>query len=179
MKTARARPAVPPKTGRRSLPVPKTADLSEIDFDILGGLLSFYVRSVNLALSRDLDTRMDVPPLAHGTGKISTLLLVGANPGIRPSVVAHFIMKDRSAMVRLLDQLVSAGLIVQKISPTERRARELYLTQKGQAAAERVRRIAVDQSDRFFHMLSERECDQLRTILGKVYRAVVNETEPD
>lgn len=164
MRSATAR-----KTKRRPRAVPRTTDLSGVNFDVLQGLLSFYVRSINLALTRDLDGRMDVEPLAHGTGKISTLLLVASNPGIRPSVVAHFIMKDRSAMVRLLDQLVGAGLIRRTVSKSERRAHELHLTPKGQAAAARVRRIAIEQSDRFFDMLSASECDSLRTILAKVY----------
>ena len=66
--------------------VPRTADISEIDLDILGGLLSFYIRVINLVLGRDLDGKMRGTPVARGTGKISTLLLVAANPGIRPSV---------------------------------------------------------------------------------------------
>src|SRR4051794_10502354 len=117
--------AAPP---RRGPPSPKTIDHSGIDFDIFGNLLSFYARSVVLKLNQDLDARMAGLPVARGTGKISTLLLVGANPGIRPSVVAHYITKDRSAMVRLLDQLQAAGLIEQRVSASERRARELYLT---------------------------------------------------
>src|SRR5918912_418509 len=93
--------------------------------------------------------------LARGTGKVATLLLVDANPGIRPSVVAHFILKDRSAMVKLLDQLTRAGLIEQKVSAAERRAHELYLTPKGRALARKVRAIAIEQSESFFSVLGE------------------------
>jgi len=157
----------------RTRPVPKTVDYSDVDFDILGDLLSFYLRSVNLALSRDYEPKMDAVSLARGTGKVSTLLLVDANPGIRPSVVAHFILKDRSAMVRLLDQLTRAGLIEQKVSATERRAHELYLTPKGQALARRVRASAVEQSEGFFSILSEEERAGLLRVLRKLYRHYV------
>ena len=108
---------------RRGLKPPKTIDYLNIDFDIFGDLLSFYVRTLNLLVSRNLDTRMEELGLAGGTGKIATLLLVGANPGIRPSVLAHIIRKDRSAMGKLLDAMGEAGLVEQRVSPEERRAR--------------------------------------------------------
>jgi DNA-binding MarR family transcriptional regulator len=85
-------------------------------------------------------------------------------------VVAHFILKDRSAMVKLLDQLTRAGLIEQKVSAAERRAHELYLTPKGRALARKVRAIAIEQSEGFFSVLSEDERASLLTILRKLYR---------
>jgi DNA-binding MarR family transcriptional regulator len=162
----RARPRSNPQ-------VPKTIDFSEIDFDIFTDLLSFYVRTVNMLVSRDLDEQMAALEVAGGTGKISTLLLVGRNPGIRPSVLAHFILKDRSAMGRLLDQLQQAGLVEQKVSPEERRARELYLTPKGQRVAEQVRAVAQRQSADFFSILSGQEQADLLRLLRKVYAGYV------
>ena len=111
----------PARPKRRPPQVPRTADISDIDLDILSDLLSFYIRVINQVLGRDLDHQIRGTPVARGTGKISTLLLVAANPGIRPSVIAHFNMKDRSAMVRILDQLRRAGLLRQSVSATERR----------------------------------------------------------
>jgi DNA-binding MarR family transcriptional regulator len=155
--------------------IPKTIDFSDIDFDIFTDLLSFYVRTVNMLVSRDLDEQMEALTVAGGTGKISTLLLVGRNPGIRPSVLAHFILKDRSAMGRLLDQLQQAGLVEQKISPEERRARELYLTPKGRRLAEQVRAVARRQSADFFSVLSGQEQADLLRLLRKVYVGYVEQ----
>ncbi len=120
-----SKPAAPAAANGRRRPVPRTADISTVDLDILGDLLSFYIRVLNLVVSRDLDAAMRGTPVARGTGKISTLLLVAANPGIRPSVIAHFNMKDRSAMMRILADLRRAGLIEQRVSDRERRAHEL------------------------------------------------------
>ena len=47
--------------------------------------------------------------------------------------------KDRSAMTKLLWQMEHAGFLEQRISPAERRARELYLTRKGRELAKRLR----------------------------------------
>jgi len=152
---------------------PKTIDYSNVDFDIFSDLLSFYVRIVNILVSRDLDEQTEELAMAGGTGKISTLLLVGANPGLRPSVLAHFILKDRSAMGKLLEQMERAGLIEQKVSSSERRARELYLTARGQALARQVREVARRQSDDFFSVLTDEEQDTLLRILRKVYESYI------
>lgn len=154
---------------RRGLNPPKTIDYLDIDFDIFGDLLSFYVRTVNILVSRDLDARMEPLGLAGGTGKIATILLVAANPGIRPSVLAHFVRRDRSAMGKLLDAMERAGLLEHRVSPAERRARELYLLPKGEALVEQVRGVALGQDRDFFSMLDGDEQARLRALLRKVY----------
>lgn len=154
---------------RAAAQAPKTIDYQNIDFDIFGTLLSFYVRSVNLLVSQDLDRQTTELGLSGGTGKIATVLLVGANPGIRPSVLAHFIRKDRSAMGKLLDQMGRGGLIEQRVSRVERRARELYLTSKGYALVQRTREVVRRQDDDFFAVLGDGEREQLLGLLRKVY----------
>lgn len=156
-----------PKPTRRQ---PRTSDHGDIDFDVLGDLLSFYMRGVSLELNRDFDHEIAQVALAKGTGKTSVLLFVAANPGIRPSVIAHYIFKDRSAMARLLDQMEGNGLIVEVASSRERRARELYLTEKGRRLVDRVREIALNQSAEFFAPLSAQDQAQLLRILKKLYR---------
>src|SRR5215475_4519689 len=145
----------------RNAQAPKTADYINIDFDVFGNLLSFFVRSVNLLVSLDLDEKMEPHGLAGGTGMISTILLADANPGIRPSVLAHFIRKDRSAMGKLIERMEQAGLLLQQISATERRARELFLTEKGQALAPKVRAEVQRQDESFFGMLTAEERETL------------------
>jgi DNA-binding MarR family transcriptional regulator len=156
-----------PRPTRRQ---PRTSGHRTIDFDVLEDLLSFYMRGVSLELNRDFDHAIAQVALAKGTGKTSVLLFVAANPGIRPSVIAHYIFKDRSAMARLLDQMEGNGLIVEVASRRERRARELYLTEKGQRLVDRVREIAQRQSAEFFAPLSDREQAQLLQTLKKLYR---------
>ena len=154
---------------RRGLKPPKTIDYLNIDFDIFGALLSFYVRTVNILVSQDLDAEMEGLGLAGGTGKIATILLVGANPGIRPSVLAHFVRQDRSQMGKLLDVMAEAGLVEQRVSPVERRARELYLRPAGEALRARVRQVAKRQDEAFFAVLSGPERAELLKLLRKVY----------
>ena len=149
---------------------PKTADVSAVELDILEDLLSFYMRCIGVVLNRDLDHALADVSMAHGTGKVSTLLMVASNPGIRPSVLAHYVLRDRSAMTRLLQQMKKAGLIVEQISAKERRARELYLTARGRSLVDRVRAIATEQSDHFFGVLTASEQTQLMSLFKKLYQ---------
>ncbi|WP_058962474.1 MarR family winged helix-turn-helix transcriptional regulator, partial [Type-E symbiont of Plautia stali] len=107
-------------------------------FHDLGGLeslLSFYIRSINIAVSRDLDNKLSGLDVAKGTGKISTLLIVSRHPGIRPSAIADLIMRDRSSMGRLVDKMVQQGLVMRQSDPEDQRSQALYLTVKGHKLA--------------------------------------------
>jgi DNA-binding MarR family transcriptional regulator len=152
---------------------PRTIDYSDVSLDILGTLLSFHARTVGLALNKSHDHEIAAVSLPKGTGKVSVLLLTAANPGIRPSVIAHFIHKDRAAMARVIEQMKSHGLIEHKVDAEERRAHELYITPKGASLLERVRAIALGQSARFFGVLSPTEQAELLRMLMKLYEAHV------
>ena len=159
---------------RNAAQAPKTIDYQHIDFDVFSTLLSFYVRSVNLLVSQDLDGQTAELGLAGGTGKIATILLVGANPGIRPSVLAHFIRRDRSAMGKLLEQMEENGLIEQRVSRVERRARELFLTPKGRALVQPTRDVVRRQDEEFFAPLTGPERGQLLGLLRKIYESYLD-----
>lgn len=154
-------------------PEPRTIDYSDVSLDMLGTLLSFHARTVGLALNKSYDQEIGEVSLAKGTGKVSVLLLTAANPGIRPSVIAHFIHKDRAAMARLIEQMKDHGLIEHKVDAEERRAHELYLTPQGESLLEPVRKIALRHSARFFGALTADEQALLLRLLMKLYEAHV------
>ncbi|MEZ2218379.1 MarR family winged helix-turn-helix transcriptional regulator [Rhizobium sp. RCC_161_2] len=151
--------------------VPPTS-VKDIDIDVLEDTLSFYIRSINLAVSRDLDEKLEGLDVARGTGKITTLLLVDGNPGIRPSIIAKLIIKDRSATGRLIDQMEEHELLFRETSADDSRAQELYITEKGHELAERVRGIVTRQSREFFSDISDEEHKLLIDILRRTYRRI-------
>ncbi len=154
---------------------PKNSPISvaDIDIDVLEDTLSFYIRSINLAVSRDLDEKLEGLDVARGTGKITTLFLVDGNPGIRPSVVAQIILKDRSAMGRLIDQMEEHELLRREISADDSRAQELYITEKGSELAAHIRGLVTKQSRDFFSDITDEEHGMLIDILRRVYRRIV------
>ncbi|HMF67341.1 MAG TPA: MarR family winged helix-turn-helix transcriptional regulator [Phyllobacterium sp.] len=155
---------------------PKPTSIEHVDLDVLEDTLSFYIRTMNIAVSRDLDERLDGLDVARGTGKITTLLLVDSHPGIRPSVIAQIIMKDRSAMGRLIEQMIDNGLLTRQTSASERRAHELFVTPKGARLAATIRPIVTKQSKDFFSFIAEEEQAQVMDILRRAYRKMVGMT---
>ncbi|UXN57099.1 MarR family winged helix-turn-helix transcriptional regulator [Phyllobacterium zundukense] len=156
--------------------ISKPTTIEHVDLDVLEDTLSFYIRTMNIAVSRDLDARLDGYEVARGTGKITTLLLVDSHPGIRPSVIAQIIMKDRSAMGRLIEQMIEHDLLRRQTSASERRAQELYVTQKGAELAAKIRPIVTKQSKDFFSFIAEEEQAQVMDILRRAYRKMVGMT---
>lgn len=158
------------------------SSIEDIDLDVLGGTLSFYIRAINIAVSRDLDERLDGLDVAKGTGKISTLLLVDSHPGIRPSFLAQLTFKDRSAMGRTVDQMVAHGLIRRETSTEDSRVQELTITPKGAEMAAEVRRLVTQQSEDFFADIPEDERRLLLDMLRRAYRRIAGldgATRPD
>lgn len=137
---------------------------------MLDGLLSFYVRSVSFALSKDLDRCLKGHDVARGTGKITALLLIDSHPGIRASTIARVTLRDRPAISRIVAMLVEAGLVEQRRSATEGRVGELFITTEGKVEAETVRVLAKAQSDDFFAELEEADRAHLIRILRGLYR---------
>ena len=155
----------------KSLPEPvepsSTDDVPATGLDGLGDLTSFYLRAVNLCFGRELGRALAALPQVRGAGKVETLLMVAANPGIRPSVVARTLLKDPSAMVRLLDQLEQEGLLVRRVSDVERRSQALFLNAAGMALAARARQIVADCYADFCDCLDD---DERRVLDGALRR---------
>lgn len=149
----------------------------EIDLDVLDTTLSFYLRSLNMAVSRDWESRLDGLDPVRGTGKVTALLLIANHPGIRPSVIARVSLKDRSAMGRVLDGLEANGFITRRTSTRDSRAWALFLTDKGEHAVGEIRR-RVRESRAFFGDVSEEDYAQVIALLRKIYWRIVTEPRP-
>lgn len=145
---------------------------ADVPLDVLEDLLSFYVRSVNYALSNDLDQRLDGLDVARGTGKITTLLMIDREPGVRPSAIARATLRDRPSVSRIIAPMVAAGLIEQTTDESERRAQKLRVTPRGHAVAERVRAIVRAQNAAFFSSVSDEDRGHLLRILRGLYARI-------
>lgn len=143
------------------------------DLEDLGGLeqlLSFYIRCLNISVSRDLDRKLAGLDVAKGTGKISTLLIVARHPGIRPSSIASVIMRDRSSMGRLVDKMEQQGLLLRKIAPDDNRSQALYLTRQGKLLAKNVIQLVQEQDRDFFHGVPDKD----KSVIINTFRKILN-----
>jgi len=166
--TVAAKPRAPV---RRRRPAPSLLDISP-----LTDLLSFHLRMLVLAVNRAYDEAFAETPLAGGTGKLTALMLIGANPGISQIEIGEVLSKDRPAMVRIIDHLEGEGMVLRQRRPQERRRYELTLTARGRASVKRFMRIAQDYDGRFFSPLDPGERRELARLLRKLRLVYQSET---
>jgi len=140
-----------------------------LDLDVLEGAFSYYFRAIDAVVSRDLDHRLLHLPVARGKGKITTLLLVDRYPGIRPSVIAEVLMRDRPATGRIIDAMVGHGLIRREADALDQRAQALFITEDGHALAGKVRQVVRQQEAEFFDFIVPEDRAQFMRMLRRAY----------
>jgi len=64
--------------------------------------------------------------------------------GVRQGVLAEYVGIEGPSLVRLLDQLVAAGLMVRKDDPSDRRAKTIWLTPDGERLVSHIDEVLVD-----------------------------------
>jgi DNA-binding MarR family transcriptional regulator len=146
------------------------------DISVLTDMLSFQLRMLSQAINRAYDEAFSATEASSGTGKLTTLLLVSANPGMSQSEVGCVLGKDRPAMVRIVDHLERAGLMQRDRDPAERRRHALTLTPRGEAEIGRYMAIAKAYDGAFFSVLTEEERRGLARIARKLRRIHQPET---
>ena len=94
--------------------------------------------------------------------------------GVRQGSLAEALGVEGPSLVRVLDQLVAAGLMERREDPHDRRARTLHLTDAGHALRAQVEEVLVELRRRVFHGVSEsdleaclRVFDALKVSLGR------------
>lgn len=144
-------------------------EIAGLRVDVLEFAFSWYIRSIDSAVSKDLDARMRHLEVAKGKGKITALLLIDDYPGIRPSAIAEVLMRDRPATGRIIDRLVQAGLALRETPSDDARAQALHITEKGHALADEVREIVRQQEREFFDFIPDEDREQLMHLLKRAY----------
>jgi DNA-binding MarR family transcriptional regulator len=146
------------------------------DISVLTDLLSFQLRMLSHSLNRAYDEAFSETEASSGTGKLTTLLLVSANPGISQTEAGRAQNKDRAAMVRIVDHLERSGLLNRDPDPAERRRHRLTLTRRGKAEIKRYLAIAEAYDSGFFSVLTQVEKRSLVRIVRKLRRYYQPET---
>ena len=146
------------------------------DISILTDMLSFQLRMLSFALNRAYDDAFSATEASSGTGKLTTLLLVAANPRISQTEVGRVLGKDRARMVRIVNHLERAGLLRRDPDPGERRRNALTLTARGRAQIDRYMAIALTYDTNFFAPLTKAERGSLARIARKLRRIHQPET---
>lgn len=95
------------------------------------------------------------------------LNVLGARKGAIQQQLSSDMAIDPSAMVKLINELESAGLAERRRRPGDRRAWEVVITPKGRRALDRARQLATQVEDEVLGGLSAADRRQLLALLRR------------
>jgi DNA-binding MarR family transcriptional regulator len=94
--------------------------------------------------------------------------MVAAQPGMSQQQLHEKTAIDPSSMVAVIDELEAAGLAERRPDPEDRRARTIFLTDRGEQTLRRVRALAGELQREFFGALTAEELRTLHALLRKL-----------
>ena len=100
----------------------------------------------------------------------SVLLVIGDQPGIDQKTLASMIALDKATTGSVVARLESRRLLGRKTPPSDRRARALYLTDKGKKLNRRLGTVTRRARERLVEDLTPAECTELIRLLRKILR---------
>jgi DNA-binding MarR family transcriptional regulator len=100
------------------------------------------------------------------------MTMVGAQPGMSQQQLHEKTAIDPSSMVSVIDELEAMGLAERRPDPEDRRARTIFLTERGQQTLDRVRSLVGELQREFFRALTAEERRTLHGLLRKLAEGV-------
>lgn len=103
--------------------------------------------------------------------QFAALDAICSNPGIDQASVAALIAYDRPTIGGVIERLEAKGLIVRKVSPTDRRARVISLSPKGEALYGDLLPVVCELQNDILKGLTEDEKETFMKLARKVVQA--------
>lgn len=139
-----------------------------LSYGQLPQVLGFHLRRTQVAIfrhfSRTVGAEMDITP-----GLLGMLQVIAANPGLAQSRLAEAMGVDRSAIVKVVDQLQARGLVVREPSPNDKRSHSLHLTEEGETKLQAMKQRMREHEDDFTAALSTEERRTLIDLLARLH----------
>lgn len=129
----------------------------------------------------DINTALIRAARAHRSAAASLLSEVGLHPGQEALLMqlwegdgrtqaelAEALAVEPPTVTKMLQRMESAGLVLRKPDPLDRRAQRVYLTAKGKRLRQRVDRLWAKLASQSVAGLSKSQQATLRTMLARV-----------
>jgi len=154
-----------PRTQRGPRPG-SNARVPGIDYDGLDSLLGYALRRAQIAAFEDFYRATAgygiTPP------RFTALVILGANPGLSQTTLGQVLGIARSGAMFLTDWLEGRGLAERCARPNDGRAWRLFLTRRGEALLEKLRRKVRAHDSRLTTRLSAAERRTLFRLLERL-----------
>ncbi|UYV38142.1 MarR family transcriptional regulator [Rhodobacteraceae bacterium D3-12] len=122
--------------------------------------------SVAIFADRMAEIEAEITPV-----QFAALTMIRENPGIDQASLARAIAYDKATIGGVVDRLAAKSLILRQQSKTDRRARALAITPKGDALLDHIGPTVRALQDDILIGLDDDEKKQLVTLLGKTATA--------
>ncbi len=110
----------------------------------------------------------------HGISQARASALVWVHRlggGVRQITLASYVGIEGTSLVRLLDELSAAGLLVRKDDPNDRRAKTIWLTPAGVRLAEEAEKVLGDLRDSVLSGVSDADLDAAIRVCQALHRS--------
>jgi len=144
------------------------SDSERLDLGSMENLLAYRLRSAQYLLftvHSSVFSEHGITPGLYGI-----LIAIRYNPGCSQIAVCNRLKIDSSAMVTALDKLQRLGLVERRPSPTDRRQRALYLTDKGESVMLITEAEVATQEKNLLSDLTVQERETLMQLLERFDR---------
>ncbi|NKN35482.1 MarR family transcriptional regulator [Agrobacterium sp. a22-2] len=122
--------------------------------------------AVSLFVEETAKKGYDLTPVQY-----AALSAIGATPGLDQATLSSHIAYDRVTIGGVVDRLEQKELVRRETNPKDRRARELFLTDKGQDTVESIRPVVWDMQALLLGGLDPAERSQFVQLLKKAVEA--------
>jgi DNA-binding MarR family transcriptional regulator len=152
-----------PYRPRALTPIRRVAGL---EYDVLDDLLGYSLRRAQVAMFmafHDATRGMAITP-----PRFTALVVIGANPGLSQTVLGNVLGIARSGAMLLTNWFEAQGLVERRHRADDARAWGLYLTARGEATVQKMKRRVVALDRKRSAVLSSDERRQLQRLLAKL-----------
>lgn len=129
--------------------------------------LGFILNKTNTKLKNELLHRLkkyDITP-----EQWSALCCLRKSEGITPKELADMIFKDKPNTNRILEKLQVKSLIMREPHPTDKRAFQIYLTERGQALKAELIPVVLQLTEDAAKNIETQKISELKKILNQLY----------
>jgi len=128
--------------------------------------LGWEIGETSNALRRAFDRKAAALGVTRAQWRL--LAHLSRDPGQRQVELADRMDIEPITLCRIVDRLEESELVERRRDPADRRAWQLYLTNKAEPLVERLRRLADELSEEVFSGLDEAELTAVRSALARI-----------
>lgn len=125
--------------------------------------------STQVFMQRVREAGFDLTPV-----QFAALDALRANPGVDQAGLADAVAKDRATIGAVADRLEQKGLVRRLVSARDKRARELTLTEEGEAVLAALEPVVAGLQKEILPGLSEAEYRQFVALAAKAAKAAAS-----